>query len=263
MNNNWNLESERLDIALVHRGMVKTREQARQLIKTGKVQARGQITTKPALKIHNEDSVILLEQLPYVGRGGLKLEEALKRFSIHVNGIIALDVGASTGGFTDCLLQHGASFIYAVDVGHNQLSPKILSDPHVKAFEHTDIRKLKSLPQPVDLVVIDVSFISLRLVLPEVIRFLKPGTGRIIALIKPQFEAGPGSVNKKGIIKNHDLREKTVQELLRWIQEQGWSVLNLIPSPIRGGDGNIEYLVYLTAIVFDDREKLEVKRLGR
>jgi 23S rRNA (cytidine1920-2'-O)/16S rRNA (cytidine1409-2'-O)-methyltransferase len=244
MNNNQNVDSERLDIALVRRGLLETRGRARQLIKTGSIQVRGQIATKPALKVHEQDSIILLEQLRYVGRGGLKLEEALKLFSVNVNGIVALDVGASTGGFTDCLLQHGASLVYAVDVGHNQLSPKIKDDPRVTIFEHTDIRNLEPLPQPVDLAVIDVSFISLRLVLPGVIGFLK-STGRIIALIKPQFEAGPHCVKKKGVIKNQWVREKTVQELLLWIQEQGWTVLNFIPSPILGGEGNMEYLVYL------------------
>lgn len=134
--------------------------------------------------------------------------------------------------------------MYAVDVGHNQLSPKILADPRVSVFENTDIRKLPSLPQPVDLAVIDVSFISLRLVLPAVKGFLKP-PGRIIALIKPQFEAGPHGVNKKGVIKNLILREKTVTDLLHWFQEQGWSVFDLIPSPIRGGEGNTEYLAYM------------------
>ncbi|MCX6579288.1 MAG: TlyA family RNA methyltransferase [Candidatus Aminicenantes bacterium] len=245
MNKNRNVDPERLDIALVRRGLVETRERARQLIKTGSVQIRGQISTKPALKVHEDDSILLLEQLRYVGRGGLKLEAALNHFPVNVNGITALDVGASTGGFTDCLLQHGASSVYAVDVGHNQLSRKILGDPRVKVFENTDIRKLERLPQPVDLAVIDVSFISLRLVLPVVIGFLKP-TGRIIALIKPQFEAGPHCVKKKGVIKNQSIREETVQELLQWIEAQGWTVLGLIPSPILGGEGNTEYLAYLT-----------------
>lgn len=246
MNNNRNVVSERLDIALVRRGLAETRERARQLIKSGCVRVRGQISTKPALKVHEEDSIILLEQLRYVGRGGLKLEAALEHFPVNVNGIVALDVGASTGGFTDCLLQHGASSVYAVDVGHNQLSPKFKNDPRVTVFEHTDIRKLERLPRQVDLAVIDVSFISLRLVLPVIIGFLKPETGRIIALIKPQFEAGPHRVNKKGVIKNESIREKTVQELLLWIQAQGWTVLDFIPSPILRGEGNVEYLAYLT-----------------
>lgn len=245
MNINRNADPERLDIALVRRGLAETRERARQLIKTGSVRVRGQISTKPALRVHEEDPIILLEQLRYVGRGGVKLEAALDHFLVNVNGITALDVGASTGGFTDCLLQRGASSVYAVDVGHNQLAPKIKNDPHVTVFEHTDIRNLERLPLQVDLAVIDVSFISLRLVIPVVIGFLKP-TGRIIALIKPQFEAGPHCVNKKGVIKNESIREKTVQELLLWIQEQGWTVLNLIPSPILGGEGNMEYLAFLT-----------------
>lgn len=245
MNNNRNSDSDRLDIALVRRGLVETRERARHLIKSGCVQLRGQIAAKPSRKVQEEDSLILLEQLRYVGRGGLKLEAALDHFPVNVNGIVALDVGASTGGFTDCLLQHGASLVYAVDVGHNQLFPTIKNDPRVTVFEHTDIRKLERLPRQVDLAVIDVSFISLRLVLPVVIGFLKP-TGTIIALIKPQFEAGPHCVNKKGVIKNQTIREKTVQEFLQWIQGQGWTVLNFIPSPILGGEGNMEYLVYIT-----------------
>ncbi|MCU0287336.1 MAG: TlyA family RNA methyltransferase [Acidobacteria bacterium] len=246
MSNNKLQEPARLDITLVRRGLTETREKARQLIKSGNVQVNAHIAAKPSMKIHEKDSVLILEQLRYVGRGGLKLEAALKQFAINVNGLVALDVGASTGGFTDCLLQHGAEFVYAVDVGYNQLSPKLRAHPHVTLFEHTDIRKLESLPQLVDLVVIDVSFISLRRVLPEVNRFLKQRNNKIIALIKPQFEAGPHTVNKKGIIKNPVVREKTVQELLCWIQEHGWIINDFISSPILGGDGNTEYLIDMT-----------------
>lgn len=245
MNKQRNTGSERLDIALVRRGLVETRERAQQLIRSGSVQVREQMAVKPSLKVNEDDSILLLEHLRYVGRGGLKLEAALEHFPVNVNGIVALDVGASTGGFTDCLLQHGASMVYAVDVGYNQISPKIKNDPRVTVFEHTDIRTLSSLPQRVDLAVIDVSFISLRLVLPVVNKFLKPETGRIIALIKPQFEAGPGCVNKKGIIKTQAIRDKTVQELLHWIEGLGWTVLDIIPSPILGGEGNMEFLADL------------------
>jgi len=189
----------------------------------------------------------LLDNLRYVSRGGKKLEGALNEFGLDVRGLTALDVGASTGGFTDCLLQYGVSRVYALDVGHDQIAPKIKNDPRVQVLEDTDIRKLEQLPEMVDLIVIDVSFISLRLVLPAVVRLLKPDTGRIIALIKPQYETGVARLVKKGVIRSQSVRRRIVEELLEWIQQQAWSILGLIQSPAQGRDGNIEYFVYLSA----------------
>lgn len=238
---------ERLDITLVKRGLVESRERAQQLIKAGKVQLSGKVVTKPSLMVSEDDNCItLLDRLRYVGRGGVKLEAALQNFGLDVRGLTALDVGASTGGLTDCLLQHGISRVYAVDVGHEQLAPKIRNNPRVQTFEDTDIRQLLQLPEMVDLVVVDVSFISLRLVLSVVVRFLKPATGRIVALIKPQYEAGPRKVGKKGVVRNKSIQRETVVDLLQWVQQQGWTVLGVFRSPIQGGEGNVEYFTYLS-----------------
>lgn len=237
---------ERLDIALVKRGLVESRARAQQLIKAGSVQLSGKVVTKPARRVSEDELIKLLDHLRYVSRGGLKLEAALQSLGLDVSGLTALDVGASTGGFTDCLLQHGVSRVYAVDVGHEQLAPKIRNDPRVQAFEDTDIRQLRQLPEIVDLIVVDVSFISLRLVLPVAVRFLKPRTGRMVVLIKPQYEAGPRKVGKKGVIKDKSIQRETVVDLLQWIQQQGWPVLGLVRSPIQGGEGNVEYFAYLS-----------------
>ncbi len=241
------MERERLDVTMVKRGLVDSRERAKQLIEAGNVQLRGEVATRPSLAVGEGDSIVLLENLRYVSRGGRKLEAALSEFGLDVRGLTALDVGASTGGFTDCLLQYGASRVYAVDIGHDQISPKIRNDPRVQVLEDTDIRQLGQLPEMVDLVVVDVSFISLRLVLPTVVRFLKPDAGRVVALIKPQYETGDRRVVRKGIIRSQSLRRRIVEELLAWIQQQGWSIWGLIQSPVQGRDGNIEYLAYLSA----------------
>jgi 23S rRNA (cytidine1920-2'-O)/16S rRNA (cytidine1409-2'-O)-methyltransferase len=234
----------RLDVALAERGLVETRAQAGQLIKAGQVELNGQVVTKPAARTTEADRIVLLEPLRYVSRGGLKLEAALAAFRVDVHNQVVLDVGASTGGFTDCLLQHGAARVYAVDVGRDQLAAKLRADPRVQYHEATDIRRLETIPEPIDLVVADLSFISLRLVLPTAARFLNPA-GRLIALIKPQFEAGPSATNKQGVIKDPRIRRAVVLALLHWLQMQGWAVTGLIRSPIRGGAGNVEYLADL------------------
>lgn len=238
-------DTERLDVALVHRRLIETRTRAGQLIEAGHVQVNRKIALKPGQKVSAADAITLLQTLKYVGRGGYKLEAALERFGVAVTGLTALDVGASTGGFTDCLLQRGAARVYAVDVGRNQLAAGLRADARVTALEQTDIRQAAALPEAVDLVVIDVSFISLRLVLPAVTRFLKPDSAGIIALIKPQFEAGADKIGKGGVVKNPAVRQKVVAELMRWIETQGWQVAGLIQSPVTGGDGNVEYLAHL------------------
>lgn len=234
---------KRLDIALVRRGLVETRSQARYFIREGKVEVNGQIAIRAGYKVRESDTIRLQEECRYVSRGGFKLETALRAFEVDVRGLVALDVGTSTGGFTDCLRQRGASRVYAVDVDSGQLAPKLRQDSQVHVVEGTDIRHLKSLPEMVDLVVIDVSFLSLRLVLPAVVRFLKPETGCIIALIKPQFESGPKQTSRRGIMQAESARRQVVADILQWLVEQAWSVSGLIRSPIQGGEGNIEYLV--------------------
>lgn len=239
------MEKERLDLAMVRRGLVDTRSRAKQLIEDGWVQLNGRYVMKSGIKVKKEDKIVILEEVQYVSRGGKKLESALHAFHIDVRGLLVLDVGASTGGFTDCLLRYGASRVYAVDVGHGQLAPKLINHPQVQYFEGTDIRKLDSLPELVDLAVVDVSFISLRLVLPSVKKFLKPDSLRVIALVKPQFEAGHRRFLKKGMIKDSSLRNKIVQDWLEWVRQQQWKVMGMIQSPVLGGEGTVEYLVYI------------------
>jgi 23S rRNA (cytidine1920-2'-O)/16S rRNA (cytidine1409-2'-O)-methyltransferase len=250
------MEQQRLDVALVQRGLVQSRARARQLIEAGNVQLNKAIVTKPSYRVTPGDVITLRQELRYVSRGGYKLEAALSHFELSVEDLTILDVGASTGGFTDCLLQHGAVRVYAVDVGRGQLAPKLKDDSRVCAFEQTDIRRLKRLPESVDLIVVDVSFISLRLILPVLAQFLKPHAVGVVVLIKPQFEAGPGKTSKKGVIKDDALRGQIVEELLAWIKQQGWTVQDLIQSPIQGGDGNIEHLAYLRASCPDDQRQV-------
>lgn len=235
----------RLDQLLVSRQMAASRSQAQQLIKAGQVQVEGQVITKAAQRVSAEAKVDVLGQLPFVGRGGHKLAAALDHFTISVAGCIALDVGASTGGFTDCLLQRGANRVYAVDVGQGQLATGLQTDLRVVSLEQTDIRHLTTLPEDIDLAVVDVSFISLRLVLPSVQSLLRDHNSGIIALVKPQFEAGPGQVNQRGILRDTHRRATVLADLLAWFETEGWQVSAPIESPLRGGQGNIEYLVHL------------------
>lgn len=191
------------------------------------------------------DIRIIGEQMPYVGRGGLKLEAALKEFNIVVSGRTALDVGASTGGFTDCLLQRGCRKVYAVDVGYGQFAWKLRQDPRVALIERTNIRGIDPslIPEKIDIAVIDVSFISLEKAIPPVLQFLTPEAG-IIALIKPQFEVGKDKVGRGGIVRDEKARQDAVQRISDFIQSSGFNVKGVIQSPITGQDGNVEYLVY-------------------
>jgi 23S rRNA (cytidine1920-2'-O)/16S rRNA (cytidine1409-2'-O)-methyltransferase len=235
----------RLDLMLVRKGFVESREKAKQVIKSGKVVVDGMVVRKPGKMIGDDSDIVVLERMRYVSRGGMKLEAALRDFGIDVRGMVAVDVGASKGGFTDCLLQSGASRVYAIDVGHGQLSPKLASDPRVISMEGVDIRDLGFLPEPVDIAVVDVSFISLRFVLPSVVPLLKEGSGIIIALIKPQFEGGRGVVDGRGVIRDEGLREKIIEDLTRWIEGSGMKVLGLVRSPIPGKEGNVEYFALI------------------
>ncbi|RME48854.1 MAG: TlyA family RNA methyltransferase [Chloroflexi bacterium] len=236
---------ERLDVLLVERGLAETRSRAQQLIRAGDVLVDDRVLDKPGMRVPVHANIRVRERLPYVGRGGLKLEAALDAFEIDVSGAVAADVGASTGGFTDCLLQRGAARVYAIDVGYGQLAWKLRQDERVVVMERTNVRYLDRLPEPIDLATIDVSFISLRLVLPKVAGWLKPA-GQIVALIKPQFEAGPEDVGKGGIVRDPEVHRRVLHEVLAFAEGQGLRVQGLIPSPIAGAEGNVEFLAWLS-----------------
>jgi 23S rRNA (cytidine1920-2'-O)/16S rRNA (cytidine1409-2'-O)-methyltransferase len=235
---------KRLDLILVERELVDSRQQAQRLIMAGQVTVDGRVVDKPGTRISQEVDIALQAARPYVSRGGLKLEAALDRFAIEVSGLIAVDVGASTGGFTDCLLQRGAFKVYAIDVGYGQLAWRLRNDPRVVVMERVNVRYLEGLPEPVDLATVDVSFISLELVLPAVIGFLKPH-GDIVALIKPQFEAGRKQVGKGGVVKDPAVHRAVLHKILLWADEHGLTVRDLMASPLKGPAGNVEFLAHL------------------
>ncbi len=240
---------ERLDIALVRRGLVPSRERARALIMAGQVYLGDRVVDKPGMLVALDADYRLAEtpnELKYVSRGGLKLEKALDTFHLEPLGLVALDVGASTGGFTDCLLQHGAKRVYAVDVGRAQLAWKLRNDPRVVVMEHTNIRNVTDLPEAVQCAAIDVSFISLRLVLPAIVSLLAPSAW-VVALVKPQFEAGKAEVDRgAGIITDPTVHERVLNELQTWIREHTpFHIAGLTDSPIYGREGNREFLLHL------------------
>ena len=236
----------RLDEILVQRGLAPNRAKARALILAGVVEVEGRKTDKAGKSVPETAAIIVKEDPnPYVSRGGLKLEEALRHFAVDVQGLLILDVGASTGGFTDCLLSHGASKVVAVDVGYGQFAWKLRQDPRVTLLEKTNIRHLGGLNEPPDGAVIDVSFISLKLVIPPVSRLLAQNAF-VIALIKPQFEAGKGKVGKGGVIRDPSTHKAVVSEIEKFSSEAGWTVKGHIPSPVLGPKGNREFLMYLT-----------------
>lgn len=237
-------DKERLDTLLVERGLVETRARARAYIMAGEVLVEGVRVDKAGTQISRSAQIELVAPMPYASRGGYKLAGGLDQFGLEVIGRIAADVGACTGGFTDVLLQRGVTRVYALDVGQGQLVWKLRQDERVVVMERTNARYLDSLPEPVDLVVIDVSFISLKLILPAVRKWLTTGAD-VVALIKPQFEAGPESVGKGGIVRDAAVHRAVLEDLLHWVGEQGWSVKGLVRSSIQGTDGNVEYLVWL------------------
>lgn len=237
---------ERLDKILIDRNIIGSRERARALIMEGKVFVEGVPVLKAGAMVNSDaDIEIKGEDIPYVSRGGLKLEAAIKHFDIHLKDKIAMDVGSSTGGFTDCLLQHGAVKVYCIDVGYGQLAWKLRQDQRVVLFERTNIRHLQrdKIHDVIDIATVDVSFISLVKVIPKVIEFLKE-EGEIIALIKPQFEVGKGEVDKGGIIRNEGKRLKTVEDVKEKLEDAGLRTIGIIQSPIAGQKGNVEYLIY-------------------
>ena len=235
----------RLDVLMVSRGLAESRDWAQRLVRAGEVRVQGQVMTQPA-KLLDEGVEITVDQPPkYVSRGGFKLEAALDQFKIAVSGLVCADVGSSTGGFTDCLLQRGAAKIYALDVGTNVMHWKLRNDPRVILQERVNVRYIDSLPEPIDVAVIDVSFISLALILPKVFGWMK-ASGSVIALIKPQFEAGREQVGKGGIVRDAAVHAAVVERVRGFAQKQGWFAQGLIDSPILGGDGNKEFLMWLT-----------------
>lgn len=238
---------DRLDVEMVNRRIVKSRNVAQQLIKEEKVFVNDSMISKASFTVRNEDGIVIKGELPrYVGRGGLKLEKAVNEFNIDLSDKLCIDIGASTGGFTDCMLQNGARFVYAVDVGKNQLDEKLRKDRRVISLENTDARDAADkISEKADFICIDVSFISLRLVLPEAKKLLKNG-GHAVALIKPQFEVGKSGLGKHGIVKSAVLRDKAVNEIKSFAEQIGFDVKGLTQSPITGGDGNVEYLIYLS-----------------
>ncbi|MCC6277319.1 MAG: TlyA family RNA methyltransferase [Oligoflexia bacterium] len=240
-------KKERADILITQAGLAKSRTHAQALIMAGQVCLGDQLVQKPSDKF-DTDSVFRLKEgaaAKYVSRGGEKLEGALRDFSFSVSGLTALDVGMSTGGFTDCLLQGGAAKVIGLDVGHNQLDWKLRNDPRVTFYEKVNARSIapELIPAPVDLVVIDVSFISLSLILPEVVKFLKPN-GVLIALIKPQFEVGKDDVGKGGLVKDPLLHEAVQEKIKTLCQQLGFDQLALTASPIEGTDGNKEFFIF-------------------
>ncbi|MEJ5248671.1 MAG: TlyA family RNA methyltransferase [Caldilinea sp.] len=239
-------KKERLDRLMVLRGLAESREQAQRLIMAGEVEVDGKRQDKPGRAVSLDAEITVRRPLPYVSRGGFKLAAALDAFTVPVAGCVAIDVGASTGGFTDCLLQRGAARVYAVDVGYGQLAWKLRTDPRVIVMDRTNVRHLEALPDGAlaDLAVIDASFISLTLVLPAVLRLLKPNA-QIIALVKPQFEAGVDDVGKGGVVRNIEVHRRVLRQISAAAQSLGLHPAGLIASPVLGPAGNVEFLLWL------------------
>jgi 23S rRNA (cytidine1920-2'-O)/16S rRNA (cytidine1409-2'-O)-methyltransferase len=242
---------KRLDMLVVDMGLAPSRQRAQALIMAGKILVNKTPLDKPGIKVSTDSRLTLKGGvMPYVSRGGLKLAEALKALDYSPKGMICMDVGASTGGFTDCLLQHGATKVYAVDVGYGQLAWTLRQDPRVVPIERTNIRHIAParIPERIDLVTIDVSFISLKLVIPRVMDFLPTG-GDILALIKPQFEVGKGKVGKGGVVREPEARLEAVDGLKAFFRQLGLQCGPVVPSPIRGPKGNQEFIILLTRSV--------------
>ncbi|MFT5539531.1 MAG: 23S rRNA (cytidine1920-2'-O)/16S rRNA (cytidine1409-2'-O)-methyltransferase [Alphaproteobacteria bacterium] len=239
-------ERPRLDQLLVDRGLIETRAKAQAMVMAGKVFSGEKKLEKPGIRIDPETALEVRGQPhPWVSRGGLKLAHGLAHFGIDVTGTVAIDVGSSTGGFTDVLLTNGAVRVYAVDVGKGQLAWKLRTDDRVVLMEGVNARNLTAadIPEAVDMVVCDASFIGLELVLPAAMALARPGA-HLMALIKPQFEVGKGMVGKGGIVRDQALRDEVVSRIRAWVTENmGWRVLGITESPITGADGNVEYLI--------------------
>lgn len=237
--------TRRLDVALVEERLAETRARAQALIVGGGVLVNGRAVTKPGAQVCADATLSLAHPpLPYASRGGLKLAAALDRFAVPIEGRVALDVGASTGGFTDVLLKRGAARVYAVDVGYGQLAWSLRQDPRVIVMERTNVRHLQALPEAPDLVVADVSFISLRLVLPPVENLVAEPADAVL-LIKPQFEAGKGKVGRKGVVRDPAIWREVLLDVLGFAAGRGWRLRGVDLSPITGPAGNVEFLTHL------------------
>lgn len=238
------MPKQRADVLMVERGLADTRERARRLIMAGRARVGTTVLVKPSVLLDRDSAIELVEPERYVGRGGYKLEAALDAFAIDLAGRRCLDIGASTGGFTDCMLQRGAASVLCVDVGRAQLHASLRADPRVTLLEGTNARDLPEIP-PVDFFAADLSFISLRLVLPAVVSRVAPGTPGVV-LLKPQFEAGRADIPRGGVIRDAAVRERVLHEFVEWAEAGGWTVSARMESPLPGASGNIEYLVALS-----------------
>ena len=240
------MEKYRLDQLLVERGLATSRAQAQRLVMAGQVRVDGQVALKPAVKVALNAQVEVDKGPRFVSRGGEKLEAALQAFGLQVNEKICADVGASTGGFTDCLLQYGARKVYAIDVGKGILDWRLRQNPQVVVMENTNARFVERLPEAIELVTIDASFISLKVLLPVVRGWLAEAGGEIISLVKPQFEAGRAEVRRgKGVIRDPAVHRWVLQEVLEFAQREGFGLRGLVGSPMLGPKGNIEFLAWL------------------
>ncbi len=240
---------KRLDVLLTERMYAESRSKAQAIIMAGQVYVGGQKADKPGISYEETVEIeVRGDVCPYVSRGGLKLEKALRDFGVKPEGYVCSDSGASTGGFTDCLLQQGASKVFAIDVGYGQLDWKIRSDPRVVVMERTNIRyvTLEQLGEPLDLSVVDVSFISLKIVLPAIKELLKPNCGQVLCLIKPQFEAGKEKVGKKGVVREPETHKEVLDQFVSLAKELNFTILGLTYSPVKGPEGNIEFLGHLS-----------------
>lgn len=253
----------RLDIILVEKKLSPSREKAKEIIKSGQVSVNGKICSKPSEQFEDDSEIIILgETLKYVGRGGLKLEKAIELFSLDLAEKTCADIGASTGGFTDCMLQRGAKKVYAVDVGHDQLVQKLRDDSRVINLEGINVRYIskETIPEKLDFISVDVSFISLRLVLLVLFDFLSDN-GKMVALIKPQFEVGRENVGKNGIVKSQKLHITMLNGLVDFISDSHAVIKNVVASPIKGSDGNVEYLALIEKTDYNKSISIDIKKL--
>ena len=257
---------ERLDVLATEAGLFDSREKAKAAIMAGIVLVDGQLMDKPGTKIDAEAEITLKQAAcPYVSRGGLKLEKAMASFGLDLTGVKAVDIGASTGGFTDCMLQNGADHVYCIDVGYGQLDWKLRSDPRVTNMEKVNVRYLdvNTIGCDVDFISIDVSFISLRLVLPVAAQLLGP-EGQLVCLVKPQFEAGREQVGRKGIVRDPAVHRQVIRQVMGYGEENGLASIGLDYSPVTGTKGNIEYLLFMTKKVCNNMvEDDDVDRIVR